>query len=511
VGAGGGTCTASGSGNINNTVNLPAGGSVTYTASCTISASATGTLSNTATVAAPGGVTDPTPGNNSATDTDALGTAADLAITKVDTPDPVPAGGSLTYDITVTNNGPNDAEFVNLDDTLPAGTTFVSLTAEPGWSCTMPAVGAGGMVSCSISLLGASSAAGFSLVVAVDSGVSIGTVITNTATVSSETFDPNQGNNSGSTDTTVANPPPFGDLSVTKADSPDPVTPGSNLVYTITVTNAGPSAATNVNLVDPLPVETTFVSLSAPGGWSCTTPAVGTNDAVLCSISSLGVGSAVFTLTVAVGAGTPPGTQIFNTATVSSDNDPDESNDNGSATTTVVSPVMISGTKTVSGTFVPGGTVTYTVVLTNSGPSAQMDNSGNEFTDVLPSSLALVSAMATSGTAVANTGTNTVTWNGSLASGGSVTITITALINGNVAPGTTISNQGNIAFDADANGTNESSAVTDNPATGAPNDPTTFQVQAAPQIPTLDGLGLAILAALLALGGAWVLRRRRSA
>src|SRR5690606_13078610 len=50
VGAGGGTCTAAGAGNINDAVNLPAGGSVTYTASCAISAAATGTLSNTATI-----------------------------------------------------------------------------------------------------------------------------------------------------------------------------------------------------------------------------------------------------------------------------------------------------------------------------------------------------------------------------------------------------------------------------------------------------------------------------
>ena len=84
AGAGGGTCTASGSGNINDTVNLPSGGSVTYTASCTISAAATGTLSNTATVTAPAGVTDPTPGNNSATDSDTLAASADLAITKTD-------------------------------------------------------------------------------------------------------------------------------------------------------------------------------------------------------------------------------------------------------------------------------------------------------------------------------------------------------------------------------------------------------------------------------------------
>jgi uncharacterized repeat protein (TIGR01451 family) len=72
VGAGGGTCTANGAGNINDPVNLPVGGSVTYTLTGTISPGAVGTLSNTATVAAPGGVTDPALGNNSATDTDIL-------------------------------------------------------------------------------------------------------------------------------------------------------------------------------------------------------------------------------------------------------------------------------------------------------------------------------------------------------------------------------------------------------------------------------------------------------
>jgi uncharacterized repeat protein (TIGR01451 family) len=71
VGAGGGICTASGSGNINNTVILPAGGSVTYTAVATISSSAIGMLSNTATVSA-SSTTDPNPGNNAATDIDTL-------------------------------------------------------------------------------------------------------------------------------------------------------------------------------------------------------------------------------------------------------------------------------------------------------------------------------------------------------------------------------------------------------------------------------------------------------
>lgn len=72
IGAAGGTCAAAGAGNINDTVNLPSGGSVTYTAACPVNASAVGTLVNTATVTPPGTVSDPTPGNNSATDTDTI-------------------------------------------------------------------------------------------------------------------------------------------------------------------------------------------------------------------------------------------------------------------------------------------------------------------------------------------------------------------------------------------------------------------------------------------------------
>ena len=76
VGAGGGTCTASGSGNINDAVNLPSGGSVTYTATCPVSSGASGSLANTATVTAPGGTTDPNTANNSATDTDTINSIA---------------------------------------------------------------------------------------------------------------------------------------------------------------------------------------------------------------------------------------------------------------------------------------------------------------------------------------------------------------------------------------------------------------------------------------------------
>ena len=63
---------ASGSGNINNTVTMPAGSKITYKATGTIGASASGSISNTATVTTPSRVTDPNTANNSATDTNTL-------------------------------------------------------------------------------------------------------------------------------------------------------------------------------------------------------------------------------------------------------------------------------------------------------------------------------------------------------------------------------------------------------------------------------------------------------
>src|SRR5262249_3889983 len=77
------------------------------------------------------------------------------------------------------------------------------------------------------------------------------------------------------------------------------------------------------------------------------------------------------------------------------------------------------------------------------------------------------------------------TWNGSMPSGGSVTISIVATINAGTG-GTTISNQGTHFFDADNNGTNESSLVTDDPSTAASSDPTQFQVLALPTVTAIS-------------------------
>ena len=132
--AGGATSTGgTGSGNINDTVNLPVGSSITYTASATVSKAATGTLSNTATVGLPATVSDPDPSNNSATDTDTLTPRADLSITKTDGATTAIPGDTVIYTITASNAGPSNAPGTTVADTLPA-----SLTA------TWTGVGAGG-------------------------------------------------------------------------------------------------------------------------------------------------------------------------------------------------------------------------------------------------------------------------------------------------------------------------------------------------------------------------------
>jgi len=486
---------------------LPVGSAVFTLTVAVDSATVPGTvLSNTASASST--TTDPNTGNESDTATTTVGAgSADLSVTKTDTSDPVAPGSNLTYTITANNAGPSSALGVSLADTLPASTTFVSLASPGGWSCTTPVVGAAGTVSCTAAALAPGSAV-FTLVVAVEAGVTPGTVLSNTATVASTTTDPSPGNESATATTTVG--VGSADLSITKSAAPEPVTAGANLTYTISAANVGPSNAASASISDPLPAGTTFVSMASPVSWSCTTPVVGAGGTVSCSLASMPIGSAVFTLVVNVGAAVTGGTVLTNTATVTSaTTDANPGNESATANSTVSAPATIAGTKTTTGNLIPGGTVTYTIVLSNSGTSAQADNSGNEFIDVLPAGLTLISAAASSPTAVATIGSNTVTWNGSIAAAGSVTITINATIDANLASGTTITNQGTINFDADGNGSNEATAVTDDPATGAPGDGTGFTVLGiATAIPMLSGWMQILLLGSLMLLAAVTLRRR---
>ena len=462
-------------------------------------------LSNTATVTST--TNDPDTDDRSVTEITNVRAVANRSAHKSGAPDPVAPGANLTYTISIHNGGPSNAANVKMNDTTPYGTTFVSLAAPAGWSCVTPAVGATGAMQCTLPTLPPGDAS-FTLVVKVNSDFPGWRIDNAGHFASTTTWDTGHGA-IFDTYTAVANG--IADISLTKSDAPDPVVAGGDLTYTITAGNAGPSNAPTTTLTDAVPAGTTFVSLTSPGGWSCNTPAVGAGGVVSCTHGYLPPGNHVFTLVVKVNPGTAAGTVISNRASLTMGQfttDPNPGDTVATADTTVAAgggpgpgpgpdpapEVAVTGRMYGAGSFDEGSVVTYTVVLENVGPGPQADNPGDEFTDVLPGALTLLGAEATSGETLAFTSTNTVTWNGSIPAGGSVTITITARMD---APsGATIANSGTIAFDADGDGSNEtprSIYMVGGEALG---------------IPVLDWRGMLAFAALLGLAGVLWLRRR---
>lgn len=152
------------------------------------------------------------------------------------------------------------------------------------------------------------------------------------------------------------------DLAITKTDAPDPVSIGSNLTYTITVSNNGPDAASNVTVVDTLPASVSFVS-STPTQGSCS----GTTT-VTCNLGGIANGANA-TVTLVVSPGTA-GT-LTNTATVSAtETDPNATNNSATASTTV-NGVDADLAVSVSATPNPvsvNGTLSYSVQVANNGP-----------------------------------------------------------------------------------------------------------------------------------------------
>ena len=121
----------------------------------------------------------------------------DLSVTQSDTPDPVNVASPLSYTITVSNAGPDDATGVTLTDTLPAGVTFLSATSSQG-VCTQVA----GIVTCAVGDLAAGSNATVNIVVSAPFATGS---ISNSATVNGNETDPVAGNNSAIEFTTVQN------------------------------------------------------------------------------------------------------------------------------------------------------------------------------------------------------------------------------------------------------------------------------------------------------------------
>jgi len=214
----------------------------------TVCPSSTGTLLNRAEVRSD--VPDSTPWNNEDQVQTAIGTLADLRLEMSRYPDLAIAGDTLTYTLEVVNDGPSDASGVIVTDTLPADTRFI--TATP------PAIQHAGVVTWHISALSALPAdrtRELELVVQTDPGSTDN--LTNTAFVISSTPDDDLADNKAEDRAMVY---AVADLSVDKESNLDRVAIGAKLIYTLQITNAGPSDASNVVVEDTLPAGVTLRS-----------------------------------------------------------------------------------------------------------------------------------------------------------------------------------------------------------------------------------------------------------
>ena len=336
---------------------------------------------------------------------------ADLGLQKIDSADPVVQGQTLTYTLTVTNAGIDDAADVVITDTLPEGVTLASAPA-----CTEDTPG---VLTCSLGSLSAFSSTSVEIVVSVDSET-LGQ-ITNNAAIASTTVEASPGDEMAAETTEVLQA--GADLVLEKTDSADLVAQGQSLVYSITVTNNGPLEAADVVITDTLPEGVTLVS--APG---CTEDPAGV---LTCNISSVAANTSQ-SIEIEVTPDAETEGQITNNATVTSTTAETAPGDEAASETTevVVPPnADLRLEKTASETVLIGGdSLDFELTITNDGPD---DALGITLRDPLPEGITFGSVSNGAADCSEDSGTVTCTIP-ELAADASLTITIETAVD----PGT---------------------------------------------------------------------------
>lgn len=271
------------------------------------------------------------------------------------------------------------------------------------------------------------------------------------------------------------------DLQVTKADSPDPVLAGQDLTYTLSVTNNGPDAipvGEDIVIQDTLPAGYAVTASSGDGSYD-----TGTNEWTISS-GLASSATATIQLTVPVPSSEADEAVLSNTAAITSTHpDTDNTNDSDTVTTTVNRSTDLSVTVAdAPDPVTAGGSVAYTVTLTNNGPSDASGVTVN-IAETFPAGI-------TEGSGIPSVGTwSSPTWTvGALTAGASATLTLNVNVAANATAGTDV-----ILVTATVGG-----AETDgNPANNTATASTSIQALAVAAIPTLQDWALLLLGLLL--------------
>ncbi len=303
------------------------------------------TVTTTADVVTSTAETDTT--NNSAS-LDTAVEGADLRITKSG-PDSAAVLTDITYTITVYNDGIADAQNVVVTDTLDNDMAYVGDTA----GCSQ----SGQTLTCSLGTLASSSNTSFNITVTTPNKTGS---TTNTVSVVTDTDQNNAAGLTASKTTNLITP----NLNISKSNSPTKVGIGGAFTYSISVTNSENAVAQNATITDTLPVGVTVTGIASnPDGWNCS------------SFPITGDGSATFTCTLATFAAKGSSTITFNATAPNSTGDYQNrarishslnDNDGEDNSTLTVTGVQLDVTKSASATAVAGGTIDYSIKVTNS-------------------------------------------------------------------------------------------------------------------------------------------------
>jgi uncharacterized repeat protein (TIGR01451 family) len=363
---------------------------------------------------------------------------ADLVITKSDGSNTYTPGNPINYTVVVTNRGPDRAPRFNVNDNVPADITVLNVDCTPAIRCGTNA-SSGNNISFTGASLFRQQEGAYQITITISGAVASGASgnLSNTANVvipsGSRYRDPDTSNNSVTdTDTQLS----VYDLAITKDDGVGTYTATNPLIYTIVVTNAGPSDARGVRVVDNIPPQIvtwtwTCVMVNASGCNAVTNSANNFAD----TVNIQNGGRIEYTVTANPAGGTAQ--NLSNTANInlpvgSTAIDPNLSNNTDTDTNDPYIDLQII--KDDGGAYyTPGGTLPYTVTVTN---NSSFDLTGIIVSDTKPTQITTWSWTCAGGGCNPVTNSNTdFTDTINLTAGSSLVYNVTANVSGTVGLG----------------------------------------------------------------------------
>jgi uncharacterized repeat protein (TIGR01451 family) len=387
---------------------MAAGGQPT-TVKVVVQPETAGELNSTATITALDNQ-DPNSLDDSSSASTTVEPASDLTIGITTSPRTVVSNDPFDYVVTVNNAGPSDDSQVVISDTLPAGVTYQSASADQG---VTPIVKSG-VVSATFATL--SSGASVSLTIVVVPTVAPGSKLSDTASVTGQNAEPAKAINTATLATLVVG---RSDRGIAVASAPASAYVGQNITYTLDISNLGPDAEPDAVLSFPCPADLVLVSASSIAGEPAPVIKAGMFTAQLGSIAV----SSIFEYSVTISPQAAAAGTLVTTFSVGGQNvDSDSANDNAQASVAVTPAADLAVTVT-PGAATPAHDAdwSYTLTVTDLGLSPA---TGVTALAPLPANAQFEGATSSQGTAPIEAGGAVSAALGNIAPGQSATVTI---------------------------------------------------------------------------------------